>query len=135
MRFTPEPGSAAEASVPVPEWQRQGLWVSYFRWRWCQPQMTPCQRRCGASARGADHEALAHQERFRDRLDRLWLLAHRHGEGAQTDGTTAEPATQATIGFLATSQTGNYPVIATVAGRGGQSRFAIWARIFFNACS
>src|ERR1035437_6630387 len=88
------PRSAAEASVPVAEWQRQGLRGSGFGRRRGQPQMSPGQRGCGPSAWGADHEALAHQERLSDGLDGLWLLPDRDGKGAQTHRTTTEPATQ-----------------------------------------
>src|SRR5690606_5771200 len=43
-----------------------------------------------ATARGAGDEALSDQERLRDGLDGLGLLAHGHGERREADGPPAE---------------------------------------------
>jgi len=56
--------------------------------------MSPGQRGCRPSARGADDEALANQERLGDGLDGVRLFADRDGECAQTNRAATEPATQ-----------------------------------------
>src|SRR5665647_2753279 len=56
--------------------------------------MSPGQRGRRAATRGADHEALANQERLGDGLDGVRLLADRDGKRAQANRATPEPATQ-----------------------------------------
>ncbi len=55
-----------------------------------EPDVLPCGRRRDAPARRPRHQADADEERLDDRLDRLRLLPHRHGEGVEPDGPSAE---------------------------------------------
>ena len=54
--------------------------------------MPPCRRRGHPPARSAHEHPQAHEERLRDGLDGLRLLAHRDGERREAHRTATEPA-------------------------------------------